>query len=112
MRLFRITAMLVFVGITSLTRAQQLNFQGVARNASGSTINNTAIKVRLSIKDGSATGPIQYSETRSVTTSAYGSFKVLIGSSGAVGVTGALSTVTWASGSKFLQVEVDPNNGN
>lgn len=92
--------------------AQKLNFQGVARNNSGTVLANQAIKVRLSIRDGNAAGVIQYSETRTVTTSAYGSFKIIIGSTGALASSGSLAAVTWAAAAKFLQVEVDPANGN
>lgn len=102
---------LVFLSSTAL-KAQQLNFQGVARNSSGTVLASQAIKVRLSIRDGNASGTVQYSETRTVTTSAYGSFKIVIGSSGALSTTGSMAAVTWAAAPKFLQVEVDPLNGN
>jgi hypothetical protein len=72
--------MLLLLIMTSSLTAQQLNFQGVARSSSGIVLASQPIKVRLSIRDASSTGTNQYIETRSVTTSAYGSFKVLIGS--------------------------------
>ena len=91
--------------------AQQLNFQGVARSSSGAALVSQNIKVRLTVRDASPTGAIQYSETRSALTSAYGSFKIAMGSIGATNVTGTINTVTWAASPKFLQVEVDPANG-
>ncbi len=112
MRLFSFAVVLFLFSLTSVATAQQLNFQGVARNSSGAVLASQTIKVRLSIRDASSTGAVQYTETRSVTTSAYGSFKVLIGSAGATNITGTISGVTWSAGLKFLQVEVDPNNGN
>lgn len=96
--------------LSGLANAQQLNFQGVARNGSGNALINQTIKIRLTIHDASATGVVQYSETRSVTTNAYGGFKVVIGSTGSLSTTGSMSSITWASGAKFLQVEIDPAN--
>ena len=102
--------MLMFFTISN-SFAQQLNFQGVARNNSGAALASQNIKVRLTVRDASPTGAIEYSETRSAITSAYGSFKIAMGSIGATNVTGTINTVTWAAPTKFLQVEVDPTNG-
>jgi hypothetical protein len=88
-----------------------LNYQGVARNAVGNVISNKTISLRLTIHDGTATGPSVYSETRTVTTNPFGLFNVQIGSSGAIAQTGNISTVAWLTGNKFIQVEIDPNGG-
>lgn len=108
----QLLSLVVLLLMTKILHAQQINFQGVARNSSGNIISNQTIKIRLSIRDALPSGTIQYSETRSVTTSIYGSFKVLIGSPGPLAITGSMATVTWSAGTKFLQVEVDPANGN
>ncbi|HEX7846728.1 MAG TPA: hypothetical protein VF476_13080 [Chitinophagaceae bacterium] len=90
---------------------EQINYQGVARNTVGNVLPNKSITVRLSVKDGTPTGTAVYTETRTLTTNNFGLFTIAIGSSGATGVTGSLSTVNWSTGSKFLQVEIDPNGG-
>ncbi|MBA2249570.1 MAG: hypothetical protein H0W12_05210 [Chitinophagaceae bacterium] len=90
---------------------QQLNFQGVARNSVGNVLPNQNISVRLTIHDGTAGGSVVYSETRTLTTNAFGLFVIAIGSTGATAVTGTVGSVNWASGSKFLQVELDPSGG-
>ncbi len=90
---------------------QLINFQGVARNSVGSVIANKNITVRLTIHDGSSTGTPVYTETRSLTTNAFGLFTIVIGSAGASSVTGSIGTVNWAANSKFLQLEVDPAGG-
>lgn len=112
MKKYIIFLILLLISVVGSIHAQQLNFQGVARNNSGTVLANQAIKVRLSVRDAIPTGTVQYSETRSVTTSAFGSFTIAMGSPGATNITGSIATVTWASGAKFLQVEVDPVNGN
>ena len=92
---------------------QEINYQGVARNMKGSLLSNQAISLRLSIHDGSINGPVVYQETRALRTNGFGLFTVGIGSGGATGVTGSLSTVNWGSGGgKYLQIEMDPEGRN
>jgi len=88
-----------------------LNYQAVARNSVGTPLPNQTMQVRLSILNGSSTGSVVYSETRSVVTNAVGLFVIQIGSSGAASTSGNLSTLNWANGSKFLKVEIDPLGG-
>ena len=101
---------LVFM-ITFAQAPGLLNYQGVARNSVGNVLPNKTIKLRLSIRDGSAAGPVVYTETRSVITNPVGLFNVQVGSSGATNVTGTVAGVNWAAGAKFMQVEVDPEGG-
>ncbi len=89
-----------------------MNYQGVARNSVGNVLPNKTIKLRLSIRDGSAAGPVVYTETRSVTTNPVGLFNVQVGSGGATNVSGTVAGVNWGTGAKYMQVEIDPNNGN
>jgi len=86
---------------------QQINYQGVARNSVGSVIANQNISLRLSIREGSATGNVVYRESRTLKTNSFGLFVTAIGSPGATNVTGAFNTVNWGTGVKFLQVEMD-----
>ena len=90
----------------------QLNYQGVARKSNGHGISNENIKLRLSIHDGTAAGPVVYRETRSVTTNAFGLFNIAMGSPGGTNVIGSIGLVNWATGNKYLQVEMDPDGGN
>jgi len=90
---------------------QQFNYQGALRNANSTPVANTAITLRLSVLDGSDAGTSQYSETRSVTTSALGLYNVAIGSAGASSSTNNFSSIAWSSGLKYLKVEVDPAGG-
>ncbi len=110
---FLITALLLVT--SSLLKAQQntgINYQGVARRADGTPIAAQQITLKLSIKEGSANGNNVYSETRLISTNTFGLFNVVIGSSGALSQSGTLAGVNWASGSKYLQVEIDPQGGN
>jgi hypothetical protein len=93
-----------------------LNYQGVARNAVGNVIPSQPIGLRLSILSGGPTGTPVYTETRNVTTNAFGLFNVQVGSPGAITSTGTIAGINWTafgagSGTKFLQVEIDPIGG-
>ncbi len=94
---------------TSAQAPQGIPYQAIARNASGVAIANTAVKVRFSIRDSIATGPIRYQETHNPTTSALGLFSVNVGM-GTV-VSGTFSGINWGKNAKFLQVELDPAGG-
>lgn len=106
---------LVILLIYTVTYAQVpnlMNYQGVALNAAGTPIANTTIKLKVKIHTGTPTGTVQYYEERSVTTDATGLFDFQIDGPGKIIGAGTLSTVTWSSGDKFLQIEMDPTNGN
>ncbi|HNF01292.1 MAG: hypothetical protein JNK91_10375 [Ferruginibacter sp.] len=105
--------------LTLLSFAQSpniLNYQGVARNGVGNVLPNQPIGLRLSILNGGPTGTVVYSETRVVTTNAFGLFNVQVGSPGASTTTGTVGGINWTafgtgSGTKYLQVEIDPQGG-
>ncbi len=105
--------------VTLLAVAQSpnlMNYQGVARNAVGNVLPSQPIGLRLSVLSGSPTGSVVYQETRNVTTNAFGLFNVVVGSPGAITTTGTIAGINWTafgtgSGSKFLQVEIDPIGG-
>src|ERR1051326_5323271 len=103
--------LILFSTITYAQVPNQINYQGIARNSVGNVLPKKNISVRLSIHDGSETGPIVYKELRNVTTSNFGLLNIAIGSTGAVTVTGTIAGINWASGAKYLQVEIDPIGG-
>jgi hypothetical protein len=88
---------------------QTINYQAVVRDAGGVVVVNRSVTFRLSILTGGSTGTPQYIETHSAVTNAFGLVTLNIG--GGTIVSGAMSSVTWATGSKFLRVEVDINGG-
>lgn len=88
------------------------NYQGVARNSVGNVMGNKNITLRLTIREGGINGTAVYSETRAVTTNPFGLFTVQVGSTGATGVIGTVTSVSWHTGNKYLQVEIDPEGGN
>jgi hypothetical protein len=88
---------------------QRINYQAAARAASGETLKDQAISVRLSLLDGGPTGPVVYQEAHSTSTNGLGLFQLPIG--GGSVLSGSMNSVNWGAGEKFLRVEIDPNGG-
>jgi len=105
------------VALLSIAQSPNLmNYQGVARNAAGNVLPNQPVGLKLSIVSGTPAGTAVYSETRNVTTNAFGLFNVILGSPGAITTSGTIAAINWTafgagSGSKFLRVEIDPLGG-
>lgn len=89
---------------------EKFNYQGVARDNSGNVLPNQNIAIKLSIITGTPTGTVQYSERHVVTTNSFGLFSVKIGEPTSV-ITGSFAAITWASGDKYVKVELDPTGG-
>lgn len=89
---------------------QVLHYQGIARNAQGAPLASTTIAIRLSIKDALSNGNTLYSESKSVTTNAFGLYSISINDGGGAR-TGDFNTIQWQTGPKYLQTEIDPANG-
>ena len=87
---------------------QQLNYQGVARNASGTPITYQDIKVRISLIDSAGGGYLAYRETRTVKTNYVGLFNIVIGAPGASNPVGRMQDVNWITGRKYIKLEIDP----
>ncbi|MEN9349724.1 MAG: hypothetical protein RL372_702 [Bacteroidota bacterium] len=91
---------------------QTLNYQGIARNASGEPIRYQEITVRISIIDSALSGKVAYQETRRVMTNYVGLFNIVIGGPDAFFVLGNISAVDWATGNKHIKLEIDPTGQN
>ena len=80
----------------------QIPYQGVARDAQGSALQNQQISLRLTIEDFS--GIDLFQEIHSANTNQFGLFNVQIGSIQNL-------NIDWGSGTKFLHVEMDIQGG-
>jgi hypothetical protein len=99
-----------YLSTTAQTSFQGMNYQAVARNASGGVVASQPVKVRFSILTGSATGTLRYSEIHAITTTAQGLFTLVIGKGTAQ--TGTFATIDWSTANHFLQTEIDVTGGN
>ncbi len=89
---------------------QGLNYQAVARNASGAVLANQSVSVQFTVHDVSQSGTIVYQEHRTLTTNQFGLFTAVIGAGGTV-TQGTFAGINWGNGNKYLQVELDATGG-
>lgn len=87
---------------------QGMNYQAVARDASGNIYASHAISVRISITNGSG-GSTLYQETHATTTNQFGLFTLNVGSG--TPVSGTFSGINWSGTSPWMKIEYDPNGG-
>ncbi|MBL7894051.1 MAG: hypothetical protein JNK50_02070 [Bacteroidia bacterium] len=109
MRKFILLILSMFsVGLFSQS-PNQINYQAIARDASGTIIASSNIGVKFKIIQGTPTGTVSYEETNTVTSSSSGIFTVAIGAG--TPVSGSMSTVDWANGPYYIEVSIDPAGG-
>lgn len=102
----------IFISATVQSQTAGLNFQGVARNPNGIILASQNISLRFSILNLSATGTIEYMETKMVLTNAQGIFSIVIGDGSGTINLGTFTNIDWKQMPKFLKVELDPTAGN
>ncbi len=85
-----------------------INYQAVARDASGDELINRSIDVRLSIISGSPAGEVEWEEVHSeVTTSQFGLFNIIIGQGiCSNGTVTSFEDIPWGDNLHFLKVEI------
>jgi len=88
---------------------QKMSYQAVIRNSSNALVTNSAVGMRISILQTSATGTAVYVETQTPTTNANGLATLEIG--GGTVISGNFASITWANGPYFIKTETDPNGG-
>jgi hypothetical protein len=114
MKFFYPHLVMVFLLFTSINQAsaqspQGISYQAIARDNAGSPVANQNVRLRFTIHQTSAAGPVEFSETQLTTTNSNGLLNVTIGQG--TPVTATLAAVVWANTAKFLQVEMDITGG-
>ncbi|MEX2589387.1 MAG: hypothetical protein WD334_04220 [Chitinophagales bacterium] len=88
---------------------QSFNYQAVARDANGSTLEDQNITVKFSILNGSPSGSLLYEETHNISTNQFGLFDAEIGNGNTL--SGDFTQIAWGAAQKWLKVELDPEGG-
>jgi uncharacterized protein (TIGR02145 family) len=95
----------IYANISFGQTPQYFNYQAILRNHSGSIIVSQPVNLKVSIHDISAGGTVVFQETHSATTNQFGVVNIKIGDGSQI--IGPLSSVPWAIGDKFIEVEID-----
>ena len=88
---------------------QGINYQAVARDASGAVLMNQALTIQFSVISDITTSAVSWQETHTVTTNDYGLFTAIIGGGTATntGSSATFDVIDWGSTTHFLKVEMD-----
>ncbi len=110
-----IKILLSFVVIATLSFSsfgqapEGFKYQAVVRDAGNVILNNQAVGMRMTIRQGAIGGTTVYSETFSTTTNAYGIVNLEIGN-GTLAA-GNFTSIDWANGPFFMETAVDVTGG-
>jgi hypothetical protein len=92
-----------------------ISYQGIARNSSGSPLNNQPIRVKISILKGTMNNSVKiYEEDHQKMTNQFGLFTLAIGGGTVVscpGCVSSLSNIAWDTDTYYLQVDISTDNG-
>ena len=116
----KILLTLLSVLFCTITFAQSvphgINYQAVARDASGEVLSNDTLTIKFSVLNFSTSqGPsnTSWQETHTVTTNDYGLYTAIIGQGTAtsVGSSASFDVIDWGASNHLLKVEVDYGGG-
>lgn len=104
-----ILLLLWMAGIANAQAPSKFNYQAVARDVNGNHMPSHAVGLQISIRQGSASGTVVYTETHAVTTNNIGLMNVAIGTGNVS--SGTFSAINWAAGPYFIEIGLDINGG-
>mgnify|MGYP000515968884 CR=1 FL=1 len=104
-KLIAILANLLIILSVFAQAPEKMSYQAVARDLSGLPLMSTSVNLQFDILEGSATGPVTYSESQTKTTNQFGLFTAEIG--GGTPLSGSFSGITWGTNAYYLKITVD-----
>jgi uncharacterized protein (TIGR02145 family) len=108
----KLIPLFVMIALTARVFTQspeKMSYQALIRNESGELVKNSAVGMKISILQGSASGVAVYIETHETTTNANGLVTLEIG--GGTIITGTFTGIDWSAGTYFIKTETDPSGG-
>jgi len=98
------------ISLSSFGQAPEgFKYQAVVRDAGNTILNNQAVGVLMTIRQGSIGGTAVYQESFSTSTNTYGLMNLEIGSGNPI--VGDFSVIDWSNGPFFMQTSVDITGG-
>ncbi|MCX6271169.1 MAG: tail fiber domain-containing protein [Bacteroidetes bacterium] len=88
---------------------QSFKYQAIARNSSADPLINQAISLKISIRQGTASGTVVYAETQAQTSNQFGLMNLEIGTG--IAITGTFSNIDWKTGPYYIEIDMDPTGG-
>ncbi len=110
MRTLSFVAFAVMASVGVVAQSPQLfSYQAVVRDAGNILVTQSPVGIRVSILQGSPSGPAVYVEIHTPTTNANGLASVAVG--GGSVVSGSIVAIDWSAGPYFIKTETDPAGG-
>ena len=88
---------------------QRISYQSIIRDANKVVVASSSVGIKISLLQGTATGPAVYVETHRSTTNANGLVSLEIGTGTAL--SGTFAGIDWSNGPYLIQTETDPTGG-
>jgi len=104
-KIFILALSLLLTGTIPGQVPASFKYQAVLRDARGNIKANTAAIIIIDIVQGSATGPVVYSETHNVTTDGFGLINLDLGKGTAT--IASMAAINWKTGIYFIKITVD-----
>jgi uncharacterized protein (TIGR02145 family) len=88
---------------------QRISYQSIIRDANKVVVASSPVGIKISLLQGTATGPAVYVETHRSTTNANGLVSLEIGEG--MALLGTFAGIDWSNGPYLIQTETDPTGG-
>ena len=99
----------LFASFLKAQAPEGINYQAVARDASGNLMTNASVIIRITILSGAGGTVQEYQESHGVSTNQYGLFSLQVGKGAPI--SGTFSSINWGGDTYFVQVELDDGSG-
>jgi len=110
MKTLILTLLTLLTTATLMAQApQRISYQSIIRDANKVVVASSPVGIKISLLQGTATGPAVYVETHASTTNANGLVSLEIGT-GTV-LSGTFAGIDWSNGPYLIQTETDPTGG-
>ena len=110
MKILLLTLLLLLTFTALMAQApQRISYQSIIRDANNVVVASSAVSVKISLLQGTSTGPAVYVETHGITTNANGLVSLNIGEGTAI--TGTFAGIDWSNGPYLIQTATDPTGG-
>ncbi len=92
---------------------QGFKYQTIIRDVLGLIVPNQSVNLRFSFYSGSATGTLQWQETKVLFTDSYGLADVVVGTgtSTGLGLVSSFSQINWSGSNIYLKISIDASGG-